>query len=322
MSNDNSENYFDDSFIVSGEETFYIKNQKIVLRNTLHVVKDGQEYLVIDDHLYPVDQPKPAYTSYQATRPAAPSSGYSTVGMIITILLSAGFVFFFGWPIIHGLVNEQSGSDNANIISSDTRPTIDPTPKITQSRSAESDTAIKIKNAMDYTDPVTRDFAVSIIPNSHEGNYNIAQICDLWDVVYKRWTYVNDPRGSDYYSPASRTIKLGLKGDCDDFAITVGSLMQSIGGSSRIVTAYNAEGGHAYPEVLIGKDKASLDNVGTYITKRYHVKGIAYHSETKDGVTRYWLNLDWQSRNPGGKFFDDSGEKTIYYPNGYWYTTS
>jgi hypothetical protein len=192
----------------------------------------------------------------------------------------------------------------------------------TQSKSIESQTAEKIKAAMDYTNPTTRDFAVALIPNSHGGNYNIAQICDLWETVYNRWTYVNDPKGSNYFSPASRTIQLGLKGDCDDFAITVGSIIQSIGGSTRIVTAYNQEGGHAYPEVYIGTSKTSLDNVGSYISKRYHTRGIAYHTSTRNGVTQYWLNLDWQSRYPGGKFFHESGELTIYYPNGYWYKSS
>jgi hypothetical protein len=130
---------------------------------------------------------------------------------------------------------------------------------------------------------------------------------------------VNDPKGSEYFSPASRTIQLGLKGDCDDFAITVGSVVQSIGGSSRIITAYNENGGHAYPEVMICNSKACIDYVGSYIIKRYNTRDIAYHTRTKDGVTQYWLNLDWQSRYPGGKYFHDSGEITVYYPNGYSY---
>jgi hypothetical protein len=221
-----------------------------------------------------------------------------------------------------GLGSDSADSDNTNIISLSRGSQVDPTPEVTLSKSKESQIAEKIKNAMDYTNPITRDFALTLIPNSHEGNYNIAQICDLWETVYNRWTYVNDPKGSEYFSPASRTIQLGLKGDCDDFAITVGSIIQSIGGSTRIVTAYNQEGGHAYPEVLIGTNKTDLDKIGTYIVKRYHSKGIAYHTTTRSGVTQYWLNLDWQSRYPGGKYFHDSGELTIYYPNGSWYKSS
>ena len=196
-----------------------------------------------------------------------------------------------------------------------------PTPPKIIPSSIEQQRSEQIKEAMDYTNPITRDFALTLIPKSHGGEYNIAQICDLWDAIYKKWTYVNDPRGNDYYSPSSRTIQLGLKGDCDDFAIITGSVIQSIGGSSRIVTAYNVEGGHAYPEVLIGTSKTSIDNVATYIGNRYHTKSIAYHTHIKDGVTQYWLNLDWQSRYPGGKFFQDTSDLTVYYPNGYWYTS-
>jgi hypothetical protein len=220
--------------------------------------------------------------------------------------------------MVMGFISGLSDTGNENIISPNGDQDL-PATEPTRVLSKESDTATKIKNAMDYTNPTTRDFAVSLIPNSHEGNYNIAQICDLWDAVYNKWTYVNDPKGSEYFSPASRTIQLGLKGDCDDFAITVGSVVQSIGGSSRIITAYNENGGHAYPEVMICNSKACIDYVGSYIIKRYNTRDIAYHTRTKDGVTQYWLNLDWQSRYPGGKYFHDSGEITVYYPNGYSY---
>ncbi len=68
----------------------------------------------------------------------------------------------------------------------------------------------------------------------------------MWEKIYKRWTYVNDPpNGFNYYSPpASRTINLGLKGDCDDFAILTASSIQAIGGgASRIIIASNTDGG-------------------------------------------------------------------------------
>ncbi|MEN6609770.1 MAG: hypothetical protein ABFC24_02930, partial [Methanoregulaceae archaeon] len=79
--------------------------------------------------------------------------------------------------------------------------------------------AAVIRDAIDPLNPVTRDFAVSLVPRAHGGPFNLAQACDLWETVYSRWTYVDDPRGDEYFSPASRTITLGLKGDCDDFAV-------------------------------------------------------------------------------------------------------
>jgi len=323
---DDTDEEFDETFVVQGQETFYINDEEVIVENAVHAVKDGQEYVIIDDRLYPVDRSEEnydedeEYDSYipQYEQPAE-SSGIGSYGALIFGLIVGILVFIIAGPMVMGFVSGFSDSDNENIISPNRGQDL-PTTEPTRIQSKESDTATKIKNAMDYTNPTTRDFAVSLIPNSHEGNYNIAQICDLWEAVYKKWTYVNDPKGSEYFSPASRTIQLGLKGDCDDFAITVGSVVQSIGGSSRIVTAYNEDGkGHAYPEVLVCSSKACMDKVASYIVKRYNARGIAYHTRTKNGVTQYWMNLDWQSQYPGGKYFHDSGEITIYYPNGYWY---
>lgn len=98
--------------------------------------------------------------------------------------------------------------------------------------------ASKVVEVMDYTNPDTRDSALSLIDKDHGGKYNIAQICDMWEKIYKRWTYVNDPKGTEYYSPASRTVRLGVKGDCDDLAILMASSIQAIGSVSRIILAF------------------------------------------------------------------------------------
>lgn len=177
--------------------------------------------------------------------------------------------------------------------------------------------AIAIRDAIDVNNPATRDYAVSIIPRSHGGSFNLAQACDLWENVYHNWTYVDDPRGSEYFSPASRTIALDMKGDCDDFAIVVAAMIESVGGSSRIVTAENSTGGHAYPELYIGDDSARFDTAAAYIRQRYHVTDVGCHiTENADGTRRYWLNLDWWSRHPGGRFFSDQGARIAYYPDG------
>jgi hypothetical protein len=295
---------FDDSFIIAEEESYVVDDLKYTLHNALHVVKDGNEYVFINNKPFRINN-RPLSPPQEKT-----SSITALLTSVVIVFIAGAIGFFFIAPFV---VDMLSGAPlESNIL---------PTPPKIIPSSIEQQRSEQIKEAMDYTNPITRDFALTLIPKSHGGEYNIAQICDLWDAIYKKWTYVNDPRGNDYYSPSSRTIQLGLKGDCDDFAIITGSVIQSIGGSSRIVTAYNVEGGHAYPEVLIGTSKTSIDNVATYIGNRYHTKSIAYHTHIKDGVTQYWLNLDWQSRYPGGKFFQDTSDLTVYYPNGYWYTS-
>lgn len=179
--------------------------------------------------------------------------------------------------------------------------------------------ASKVVEAMDYTNSTTRDYALSLISREHSGKYNIAQICDMWDKIYKQWTYVNDPKGSNYYSPASRTIKLGVKGDCDDFAILVASTMMAIGGSSRIILASNTGGsGHAYAEVYLGPSKSNVDSAAKYICQRYKCRSVAYRISNEGGQTRYWLNLDWQAKHPGGPYYKNDGETIAIYENKYW----
>jgi hypothetical protein len=178
--------------------------------------------------------------------------------------------------------------------------------------------AAAIRNAMDSRNPVTRDFAVSLIPRTHGGPFNLAQICDLWEAVYSRWTYVDDPNTGDYYSPASHTITLGLKGDCDDFAIVIAAMIESVGGDSRVIYASNGTAGHAYPEVYIGTTKEEFDTAAAYIRQRYKIADVGCHITNGPAGPRYWLNLDWWSRYPGGKFFADDGVRIAYYPDGRW----
>ena len=178
--------------------------------------------------------------------------------------------------------------------------------------------AVAIRDAMDYRNPVTRDFTVSLIRKEHGGTFRMSQASDLWEAVYSRWTYVEDPDGGDYFSPASRTIAVGLKGDCDDFAIVVAAMIESVGGDARIVYAQNETAGHAYPEVFVGTTQEEFDKAAAYIRDRYHVTDVGCHMTRDSDGTRYWLNLDWWSSHPGGMFYADDGVRTAYYPDGRW----
>lgn len=185
----------------------------------------------------------------------------------------------------------------------------------------EDQIAEKIKVAMDSDSSITRNYALSLIDKKHGGQRNTAQLCDMWEKVYKDWTYVSDPRGFEYFSSASNTIQIGLKGDCDDFAILIASLVESIGGKSRIILAQGVQGGgHAYAEVYIGDNEEIFKKNAQYVAKRYKANSIDYNIQYDENKKpRYWLNLDWQSRHPGGKYYDSTGIKTAYYSNGYWY---
>ena len=98
---------------------------------------------------------------------------------------------------------------------------------------------------------------------------SIIQFFSVFKEVKRRWVYVFDPSGEDYYSQASETIgHLAFndlfKGDCDDYSIMIASCIRAIGGEVQLVrtTTIRADGtsiGHLYPEVKIG-DKKDLDS--------------------------------------------------------------
>src|SRR5208283_780719 len=179
--------------------------------------------------------------------------------------------------------------------------------------------AQKTAQAIDYSNPIVKNFANTQVQHSSSGNYNTAQIGDVWQSIFNQWTYVSDPPTFDYFTPASDSITSGLKGNCEDYAILNAAVIESIGGSSRVVTAC-APGGspcHAYAEVALAKTQSDLQAAANYICSRYHCEKIYYHIESDNqGNTEYWLNLDWQANYPGGKFFDDDGTFQVFYPNG------
>lgn len=208
------------------------------------------------------------------------------------------------------------------------------TPQVTQTISLgqllqenEDEEANLISKAIDYTNPTTRDFAVGLVKNINGGSYaefKVNQICDIWDAIRPpHWTYVNDTYGQEYYSSASETINIGLKGDCDDFAILNAAVVQSIGGRSKIITACDSKNCHAYAVMYINNNEADLQSATNYIGSRYGVKTVYYlRSYSSLLGPGYWLNLDWSANNPGGEFFNDNGVKHVFYPNGAHYVSS
>jgi hypothetical protein len=169
---------------------------------------------------------------------------------------------------------------------------------------------------MDSTNPITRDYAVQLAAQ-YPGNYNIDQVCAIWDAVFSKWRYVNDPAGNDYYAAASESISNNLAGDCDDFAIEIASLIGAIGGGARVVGAYNTtSSSHAFPEVYVGPKSASLTTQVIQDLANKYSSVIWYDIDSNDGV---WLNLDWSAQHLGGPFFT-AQQYVAFRSSGYWET--
>lgn len=167
--------------------------------------------------------------------------------------------------------------------------------------------------AVDVSNEVTNDYAVRLA-SQFPDEYNVAQVCQIYDYIVSNWKYVNDSDKMENLRSASRTINNGLAGDCDDFAILLAALIESIGGDARISFAYNNEGGHAFTEILATEKEEDMQGITDKINALYRTDQFKIHYWVDDDG-KCWLNLDWfgEPQHPGGEYFEFD-YRTIYYP--------
>jgi hypothetical protein len=175
--------------------------------------------------------------------------------------------------------------------------------------------------------PVVHYEAV-VLGAKYPGDHTIDQIASIYDYLKngddskRGWSYVPDPRGIDYFMYANETIKIGKEvgcagaGDCDDFAILMAALVESVGGTTRIILAHNnTTGGHAYAEVYLGQigaENSPVEDIIKWLKSNFDTDKIYTHIDTDSKDV--WLNLDWGAdrkgnAHPGGPFYQ--GDKHI-----------
>ena len=149
--------------------------------------------------------------------------------------------------------------------------------------------------------------------------YDIKDACDVFDYVNQHWKYRSE-ENAEFFFGAAQTINEGYNGDCDDYSIVMSALLKHMGFNTRIVTVTNESYGHAYPELYIGNNQETADEILRYVQGRYsYAENIWYSGrELEGGELQYWINFDWSGsngyRHPGGVYF--KGVQVIYYPDG------
>lgn len=166
----------------------------------------------------------------------------------------------------------------------------------------------KIKDAMDYNNQITRDFSL-LIARKYNGK-KFKQLSKIYEYLHDKWSYVNDPYGEEYFAKASESCQV-LAGDCDDYAVLMASCLYAIGFNTRVLVTE----GHAYAEVYAGSTKKELKNAIKNIKDSFFwmslvSDGVHYHVEDSG----YWINLDWTSVYPGGKYANDGNYYFAVYP--------
>lgn len=134
-----------------------------------------------------------------------------------------------------------------------------------------------------------------------------AQALSIFKEINNSWNYVDDPLNREYYASPSETVNhfyigSNYKGDCDDHAILMCSMLYNIGVQTRLVRAKS----HIYPEMFVGsrKDFEKLVYYIRYYWFEEETKGkkIFYHLDREGNI---WINLDYSEPYPGGFYLEN-----------------
>jgi hypothetical protein len=173
----------------------------------------------------------------------------------------------------------------------------------------------EIINAIDYKNPVVRNFAVQATNEYFSSQQKtkmkyriLVQCLAVFKKINETWNYVNDPQDEEYIAKASESVRL-LAGDCDDHSILMAAAIKAIGGTPRLVYTE----GHIYPEILIG-NKRDFEQISSLIRKKLFPgessnRTIHYHRDASGDI---WLNLDYTAGYPGGKFMNSEVIEALY----------
>ena len=118
---------------------------------------------------------------------------------------------------------------------------------------------------------------------SYPGAYNIYHICAIFDNIGDKIKYVNDPRGHDLWAPANTTLKIGA-GDCDDKAILLSSMLEAVGGTTRIYMTDT----HAFSAIYIGNGTKATEAAVKGVRAYYGNVDVNYLTDEYGS----WLMLD------------------------------
>jgi tetratricopeptide (TPR) repeat protein len=199
-----------------------------------------------------------------------------------------------------------------------------------ETRTEEDDLMRIVSARVQPNNPAVHEVALQMVAK-FPGDLTIDQICSIYGYMkdgqepVKGWSYVRDPAESQYYRYANQSLEIGELsgcvgvGDCNDFAIVMSSLVESIGGTTRTILSLNRTlGEHAYAEVYLGSlsDKNSqVDEIIDWLKQKFHTNKIYTHIDTD--TRDVWLNLDWgaddkRNAHPGGPYFRGYRHIAVY----------
>lgn len=148
-----------------------------------------------------------------------------------------------------------------------------------------------------------RSEAISAV-KTFPGEYNIYQVCSIFDRVSEQIEYVSDPPDAEYWQTPAETILAG-GGDCDNHAILLAAMIEAIGGTSRVYLTDD----HMFAGVFVG-DVSGSDEVQDAVRAYYNTAVPVYFINDEYGA---WMVLDaTKSIYAGGSDLGYKGCSTVY----------
>ena len=170
-------------------------------------------------------------------------------------------------------------------------------------------TVKSLQAKVDHKDSVVRNFAVTnslqYFDEYHNKYGSIVRILSLFRHINSNFKYVPDSERDEYFAHPRETIKNGLGGDCDDHTILMVSALKAIGAHCRMVLTE----GHLYPELYCGseKDFEMMQTAIVHLFGKEAIGNIYYHEQNG----KYWINLDYSARYPGGPYVNEKAYALI-----------
>jgi transglutaminase-like putative cysteine protease len=127
---------------------------------------------------------------------------------------------------------------------------------------------------------------VEDIEAAYAGGYSTLQIAAAYEWVKDNIAYTTDT-SEDYWQTASETLSLS-SGDCEDHAILLCSIIDALGGSSRV----NIIQEHAFPTVYIGSTAGDLQKAKQSLASYYGMETSEYKITYLTDENGYWLVID------------------------------
>ena len=148
--------------------------------------------------------------------------------------------------------------------------------------------------------------AASEAVKRHPGSYNYDQLLDIYDWVRENIEYINVPASlSAPYQPAETLAT--KSGDCKNQAALIASMVESIGGSAKIVIV--PECSHSYTIVFFAKPDSDMSNFVQGVANHYRRNVMVHWYTDSQGI---WMIFDPAGGTYPGDTLPNCLNKTIY----------